>query len=318
MHKSGIEMEPEIYLSVVIRVRNEAQSLRQVLEALAAQRCGFNWEIIVVDNESEDETLELCEQHHVRVIPIRRREFTYGRALNIGISNARGELVLLCSAHSVPVGSYFLESSVAPFADPQIAAARCLVSSYHEQTAAWYKPRDILYGSLEEQRSAESDMQWLVDYPSASCCVIRRSVWEQIPYDESLEAVEDKLWASEVLARGFKVRCCAEAVFIYHHQRGKKDSWVKVNRQFRALYRTRGHVPLSWSQFLIHVVRAALLAPLVAIRYFVQTVVSDAYLVTIPWQAKFPTPAGSLAEYSKPSGKWYTMNPLGFRHRRQS
>src|SRR5262245_53044493 len=109
MLNNDVSIKPEVYLSIVIRVRNEGRSLRQVFEALAAQRCSFNWEIIVVDNESEDETLELCRRYNARVIPIQRKEFTYGRALNIGISNARGELVLLCSAHSVPVGSCFLE-----------------------------------------------------------------------------------------------------------------------------------------------------------------------------------------------------------------
>jgi rhamnosyltransferase len=316
--KDGVSMKREIYLSVVIRARNEAGSLRQVLEALAAQRCSFKWEIIVVDNESEDETLELCKQHKIRVISIQRDEFTYGRALNLGIGNARGELVLLCSAHSVPVGSYFLESSVAPFADPKIAAVRCLVSSYHEQTAAWYKARDIQYRSLEEQETAESSLQWLVDYPAASCCVIRRSVWEQIPYDEHLEAVEDKLWASKVLTKGFKIRSCAEAVFVYNSRRGKIDSWKKINLQYRALYRTRGYVPLSWLHFLARVVRAALLAPLVAIRYFVETVVSNAYLVTIPWQAKFLPQAGSLSEFDKPIVKWYVWNSRRSRHKRQS
>ena len=146
----------DIYLSVVIRVRNEAKSLRRVLEALRVQRCSFAWEIIIVDNESEDETDELCKQYKANVIPITRKEWTYGRALNRGISNARGQLVLLCSAHSIPVGSYFLESAVAPFVDPDMAAARCLFGSNNEQTAEWYTARDIQYRSFEEQQKAES------------------------------------------------------------------------------------------------------------------------------------------------------------------
>ncbi len=144
----------DIYLSVVIRVRNEAKSLRRVLEALRAQRCSFAWEIVIVDNESEDETGELCKQYNARVIPITREEWTYGRALNRGINNARGQLVLLCSAHSIPIGSYFLESAVAPFADPDTAAARCLFGSNNEQTAEWYAARDIQYKSFDEQQTA--------------------------------------------------------------------------------------------------------------------------------------------------------------------
>ena len=300
-HISDVAAEREIYLSVVIRTRNEAKTLKQVLEALAAQRCSFKWEIIVVDNESQDDTLKICRQHGARVISIQQNEFTYGRALNLGIRSARGELVLICSAHSIPVGSYFFESSVAPFADPRMAAVRCLVGSYQDQMAEWYKPRDIQYGSPEEQKKAESGTEWIRHYPAASCCVIRRSVWEQVPYNEELEGSEDKLWASEVLSKGFKIRSCADAVFTYNrHYRKKTDPFRKDARQFRALYRTRGYVPLTWSRFLFRVMRYILLAPLVAIRYILRNVVSDAYLVSIPLQAKFSPRAGSLAEFKKP------------------
>jgi glycosyltransferase involved in cell wall biosynthesis len=166
--------EAGIYLSVVIRVRNEARSLRQVFEALKAQRCSFNWEIIIVDNESEDETVELCKQYKAHIVSIRRYEWTPGSALNLGISFARGELIFLCSAHCVPVGSYFLENAVRPFSDPEMAAVRCLSGSNKDEMSTWYAAQDIQYRSLEEQRAAESGTYWIPRYPSAACCVIRR------------------------------------------------------------------------------------------------------------------------------------------------
>ena len=295
-----IDRTGDIYLSVVIRVRNEAQSLRRVLEALRAQRCSFAWEIVIVDNESEDETYKICEQYNARVISITQEEWTPGRALNRGISHARGQLVFLCSAHAIPVGSYFLESAVAPFVDPDMAAARCLFGSNHEQTAEWYTARDIQYGSFEEQQRAESSPEWLLLYPSAICCVLRRAVWQQIPFDENYEGIEDKLWAREVLRRGHKIRSCAEAVFIYNLHRGTRATWARTNRELRTWYRTLGYVPLRWPQFFARVMRATLLVPLVGMRYFVKEVVSNIYLVSIPWQAKSAPRVGSLAEYNLP------------------
>jgi len=291
--------EPGIYLSIVIRTRNSAPNLKKVFDALAAQQCSFTRETIVVDNESGDETLELCQKFGAKVFSISRREFTYGRALNLGISNTRGQLIFLCSAHSVPVGSYFLERAVAPFDDPKIAAVRCLVGSYKEQTANWYTARDIQYASLDEQEKAEAGTEWISQYPSATCCVIRRSVWEQIPYDEQLDSCEDKVWASHILSKGFKIRCCTEAVFIYNRSRKNVDAWKYEARGFRALYRVKGYVPLTWPQFFARFLRFFLLAPFVGIRYFVHNVAKDLFLVTVPWQAKFLLQAGSLSEYDK-------------------
>ena len=104
-----------MFLSVVIPTVNRAGSLTKALESLSQQTYrSTGFEIIVVDNESQDETLDLCRQFQARVVSIGREEFTYGRALNLGIGHAQGELCLLLSAHALPVGSYFLETCVAP------------------------------------------------------------------------------------------------------------------------------------------------------------------------------------------------------------
>jgi glycosyltransferase involved in cell wall biosynthesis len=295
-------MESQVDLSVVIRTRNQAKSLRQILKALEAQRCTFKWEVIIVDHESQDETVELCKQYNARIISIRDEEFTHGRSVNLGISKARGELVLICSAHAVPAGSHFLESVVAPFTDSRVAAVRCIDGSDKQQLGEWYTARDIQYSSPEEQKTAEAGTGWISNYPSGTCCAIRRSVWEQIPYDEHLEALNDKLWASQVLSKGFKIRCRSDAVFIDVRKMRYIEKWRKQNRAYRDLYRARGYIPLSWSKFLVRLVRFALLTPQVATRYFVQNILADAGLVTIPWQAKFP-PRVRPPDYYRSHGK---------------
>lgn len=63
MHMNNGTMESQVDLSIVIRARNQGNSLKQVLEALEAQQCSFKGEIIIVDHESQDETVELCKQY---------------------------------------------------------------------------------------------------------------------------------------------------------------------------------------------------------------------------------------------------------------
>jgi hypothetical protein len=233
------------------------------------------------------------------VISIPRADFTAGRALNLGISHTRGDLVFLCSPHSIPVGSAFLENAVAPFADPQIGAVRCLPATNTEQMVRWYEARDIQYNSPSEQQSAESGINWISLYPSATCCVIRRALWEELPYDEHLEGIEDKYWACQILSKGFKIRSPAEAVFVYNRRRKWVDLWKNKARGFRGLYRVTGYVPLTWPQFFVRFLRFSFLAPFAAVRYFVENVANDIFLVTVPWQAKRPPTPGSFREYLK-------------------
>jgi len=284
-------------LSIVIRCRNEAQSLRKALAALRAQQCDFAWEVVLVDNESEDESRKIAEELGARVVTISRREFSYGGAINLGVGQSRGELVMLLSAHALPIGSHFLSSAVEPFDDPKIAAVRCLLASSPRQLEKWHQPKDIQYASAEEQRQAESGAAWVSEYPTAACCVIRRAAWEEVKYDETLESNEDKLWASRVLARGYKIRCCAEAAWMYTRKYGRKDRLRRETRQHLALYRITGRAPLSLGKFCWLTVRAFLAAPLVAARYIVDNVAWNTCLISIPWRARRAPRIGSFAEF---------------------
>lgn len=284
-------------LSIVIRCRNEARALRDVLEALHNQRCDFGWEVIVVDNESVDETSKLCKKYRTKVVSISSQEFTYGRALNWGIAASRGELVLLLSAHALPVGSHFLESAIAPFSDPQVAAARCTPVHMQSQMVQWYQPTDIQYASAQDQREAESRMDWLRKYPTAACGVLRRSVWEQIKFDETLESNEDKLWGSQVLAKGYKIWCPSEAFWIYTRTYSKREHWKRDNRQQLSLYRITRRAPLPWSSFLMRVAKGLLSTPFVIVRHWADTLVPNWLLATIPLQAKAQPRKGSMPEF---------------------
>lgn len=286
-------------LSIVIRCRNEAGSLRNVLAALRAQQCGFAWEVVLVDNESDDDTRKIAEEFSARIVPISRQEFSYGRAINLGVAAARGELVMLLSAHALPIGSYFLNAATAPFEDPQIAAARCLLVTSPRQLQTWYLPKDIHYASAEEQRRAESGTAWVGEYPTGGCCVIRRAVWEEVKYDEQLESNEDKLWASQVLAKGWKIRCCAEAVWMYTRKYGRRERLMRETRQQVSLYRITNRAPLSFGKYAWLTLRAVLAAPLVAVRYIYDNFAWNTSLVSIPWRAKRKPQAGSFSEFDQ-------------------
>lgn len=93
-----------MHLSVVIPAFNEARlierCLRSIAESIAAnQQAGFIAEIIVVDNNSTDNTAELARQAGARVVfePINQ----IGRARNAGAAQATGDWLLFLDADSL-------------------------------------------------------------------------------------------------------------------------------------------------------------------------------------------------------------------------
>ena len=63
--------------------------------------------------------------------------------------------------------------------------------------------------------------------------VIRRTVWDQIPFDEIVTNIEDRVWAQEILKKGYKIIYEPEAsVYHYHgiHQNGDVARCANVVR----------------------------------------------------------------------------------------
>ena len=93
-------------LSIVVPVYNEAESLRSLHShfqyALSALQ-DVNWEVIYVDDGSNDESLEILEEltladlEHTSTIAL-RRNFGQTAAIAAGIDYARGDVIVLIDA----------------------------------------------------------------------------------------------------------------------------------------------------------------------------------------------------------------------------
>lgn len=97
-------MDPEaVDVSVLIPVRNEARVLREVAEAMLAQRFEGRFELVFVDGRSDDGSRAILDQlaasdPRVRVLdnPARRTP----HALNLALRAARGRVIARMDAHT--------------------------------------------------------------------------------------------------------------------------------------------------------------------------------------------------------------------------
>src|SRR5215213_1970195 len=83
--------------SVVIATYNRADELPKTLASLAALQVSEPWEVIIVDNNSSDNTKEVVlnavEGFPVRLRYLHERQQGRSAALNTGIKAAQGEII---------------------------------------------------------------------------------------------------------------------------------------------------------------------------------------------------------------------------------
>lgn len=90
-------MEVSEAISVVIPSFNEEEVIDLVLERLEDILHGQNYEIIVVDDGSIDNTAKVVKEKNIKLV---RRPYNrgYGAAIKTGMKNATNELILIINA----------------------------------------------------------------------------------------------------------------------------------------------------------------------------------------------------------------------------
>lgn len=215
-------------ISVVVRTKNEERWIGRCLAALSRQVCS-EYEVIVVDNQSTDATLEMVRRFDVRVLSISDEEFTFGRSLNIGIEAAKGEYVAMISGHCIPASDLWLYRLWRNFQlDSAVAGAYGKQEPLPDSSSL--DKRDLLTVFGLERRVQEKDY-----FFHNANSMIRRSVWERIPFDEEIDGVEDRDWARRVLDEGNKIVYEPYAVVYHHHGINHNGDRARADRVVRVI-----------------------------------------------------------------------------------
>jgi succinoglycan biosynthesis protein ExoA len=224
--------------AVVIPCRNEARSIRALLDALAAQTV-LPTEIVIADDTSTDESVALIQQWQhghpdvpLRIVASPRRGA--GAAMNAGIAATATEAIVRLDAHSVPDSDYVEHSvgaldtpgvgvaggywRVRPGAETPIARAIALVVSHPLGSG----------GARYRHPAANGPVSQSVD--TVPFGAFRRSLWEQLGgFDEALSANQDFDFNYRARVAGFE---------------------VVIDRRINAAYVARPTLSALWRQYV--------------------------------------------------------------------
>ena len=107
---------PEV--SVIVPFHDSAEYLPRCVEALLAQSYPASYEILMVDNNSTDESAEIIRQYpRVRLLQEQQQGAYVAR--NTGVASSRGAMLAFTDSDCV-ASSEWLKELVAPFSDPAV------------------------------------------------------------------------------------------------------------------------------------------------------------------------------------------------------
>ena len=212
----------EIRYSIIIRTLNEERHLADLLRSIQTQKgISGGVEVVIVDSGSTDRTVNIAKEFNCRIVYIKKKDFSFGRSLNVGCSEANGEYLAITSGHCVPQNEYWLSELCKPLAVGQADY------SYGKQIGG-------VHTKLSEHRIFDkyytdtSRIQKKDFFCNNANSAITKETWQKYKFDEELTGLEDMELGNRLIADGGAIAYVAEApVYHYHY-----ESYAQVRRRF--------------------------------------------------------------------------------------
>jgi glycosyltransferase involved in cell wall biosynthesis len=211
-------------VSVIVPVFNSQQTIVECIESLLSQDYPNElYEIVVVDNNSTDQTVEIVERYPVKMTHQRLLQ-TPAATRNQGVCEAKGEYLAFIDADCVAAPGWLL-SIIQPLNDPQVGAVCGHTMAYRPE-------------SLVEQFFAEHNRLLVNDqepFVSLLTCNMAcpKSIMDQVGhFDQHLPTIEDLEFGWRIQSIGEKRIVVEPAALVYHQYRASIRGLFHAYRRY--------------------------------------------------------------------------------------
>ena len=209
-----------MHLSVVIPARNEEQTLPRQLDALLAQECDRDWEIIVVDNGSTDRTAEVVAAAQERDARVRLvSETTPGLcfARNAGIRAAKAPAVAVCDADDL-VADGWVEAMAVALTDHEFVTGPQELDRLNE---AW-----LTASRGSNDVTVAPTFHSIFSYPNGNNFGLRKDVIALVgEFDQAYIGAEDVEFGLRAWTAGLELHYEPRAAVHYAFRSAPRELW---------------------------------------------------------------------------------------------
>ncbi len=212
-------------VSVVIPVKNGEGTLRKCLQSIRQQTIGNNVEIIILDSNSSDKSLQIASFFGAKIVHIAPGTFSHGGTRNTGAQAASGNLLYYTVQDSMMADPEMLERMVSYFYDNDVQGVNGIQGvpmDLDKNPAVWFQrfskpvPEIFHFPGNEFLKLAPKQQLQYCRWDDVNA-MYRRTALLAVPF-RRVDFAEDALWALDALSKGFKlIRDSSLLVYHYHH-----------------------------------------------------------------------------------------------------
>ncbi|MFN7003889.1 MAG: glycosyltransferase, partial [Roseinatronobacter sp.] len=233
--------------SVIVPTLNGGAIYHELLDRLTRQKTDFEFELVVVDSGSRDDTVERTRAlPFARVVEIDKSQFQHGRTRNLAAAHAKGEFLLFLTQDALPADNFWLYNFIHSMERfPEAMGAFGAHYAHRDATAftrmemrqhfAGFNAHPLLYNKhldIARWNAPDRGFHQLLHFYSDNNSCMRRSAWEIMPYPE-VDYGEDQLWAYDAIKRGWSKLYCPNAIVYHSHdydydetlERAEVEAW---------------------------------------------------------------------------------------------
>lgn len=204
-------------ISVIIMTLNAEKYIQNIIDMLKKQTIMPD-EIIVVDSQSQDQTVDIAKKNNVKIILIDRKEFDHGGSRDLALRESIGDYVLFLTQDAEIGNEKYVENLISPFNDDKVAMVCGRQIAKKDATSYERLIREFNYPDKRMTKTKEDIKKLGIKayYMSDVCSAYRRDIYLQIGgFEHPILTNEDMLIAAKALKNGYKTSYEPDA-FVYH------------------------------------------------------------------------------------------------------
>lgn len=198
------------------------------MQSIYDQKYIDEFEVIVIDSGSNDNTIRIAEKYSAKIIRIKPEYFGHGKTRNFAAKLAKGKYLVFTTQDAIPATDDWLSHLISAFDDPDI------VGVYGRQIPKKdTKPMERFFLGVRyptdkkvkqiTRGATDVDTIFFSNVNSA----ILREIWIQQPYSSEMIVSEDIEWAKRMLCKGYKIAYEPRAAVYHSHDLNLKMVFKK-------------------------------------------------------------------------------------------